>query len=80
MHVPLGDHLVTRLQIDVLEPPRQVDAATLAHIDWLYYESFRLFSIKLCLQLLLFTREHPGFWEEVVFFFEHFTKTHQVPG
>ena len=78
MHVALGHKLLARLQVDVLETPRQINALSLAHIDRLHDERLSLLLVELGLEVVLVRWQHPRFGEEVELILESFLHAGQV--
>jgi hypothetical protein len=75
VHVTLGYQLVARLKVDVFVSASQVDTSSLAHVGWLDDKSLGLLLVKLVLQFLSISRQHPGLREEVELSFEEFLKS-----
>lgn len=78
MHVALGYELLTRLQIDVLETPRQINALALAHIDGLHDKRLGLFLVELGLEVVLVRWQHPRLGEKVELILKSFLHAGQV--
>ena len=65
VHVPLGDLLVPRFEVDIFEPSCEVNAFSLAHVDRFYDEGLGFLFVELGLEIIGIGWQHPCLWEKV---------------